>query len=135
MKNKGFTLIEMLVVVVLIGIVLTIAIPSAQNLINRNSNQKIKTHMKIVDSATKLYSDKNRGVLTDNTTTCFKLNYNVLKQDLLKETDIFCSGNIIITRTGNNSGYKYDYYLNCKDSNDKQLSKSGTVPTGCKEIN
>ena len=135
MKNKGFTLIEMLVVVVLIGIVLAIAIPSAQRLINGQSKQKYETHMDIVESAAKLYTDKHKGELADRSTTCFNLNYDVLKTEGLEESDVFCSGSIIITKTENNNSFDLEYYLDCKDKNDKVLSTKDTVPTNCKEIN
>ena len=66
MKNKnGFTLMEMLAVVIILGVILVIAIPSVNNLINKNRTKMYQTHMSLVEEKTKIFVDKFKGELTN----------------------------------------------------------------------
>ena len=65
MKNKGFTLVELLAVIVILGLILGIAIPKAtktleqkkQHLYELTINELIETSKKYVTSNPKIYSD------------------------------------------------------------------------------
>ena len=58
MKKKGFTLIEMLVVLILIAIILLIAIPSVIKLRESQSNKEYDIHIKLVRQALDTYTIK-----------------------------------------------------------------------------
>ena len=133
--NHGFTLVELLTVVVLLGIVMMIAIPSLRNLTYNNSEQQYNYHIKIVEQAAKLYTRNYKSELeNDKTTTCFNIPYQaLLKEDLIEEEEISCEGNIILERR-NREGFNYTYYLTCKDSSDKIIHASETIPLHCKGI-
>lgn len=130
--KKAFTLIEMLVVVVIIGVIMAIAIPSVMNIMSSNTKKMYQTHMNIVEEKTKLFVDKNRGKLLGNNNTCIQMDYKtLLQQDFLKETDIHCEGSIILRNIENNKDITYEYYLNCVDKDEKTVHTSETVPSGC----
>ena len=134
-KKNGFTLIEMLVVVVILGILLAIVIPSITGLLSNEGKKKYNSHVKIVDKAAELYIDQYKGQLQGKDNSCFNINYSTLIVDgLLKEEDIKCAGTIIINKTGSNK-LGYDDYLTCKDSKGNEVSKSGTLPKGCLGFN
>ena len=131
-NKKAFTLVEMLVVVVILGVVLAIAIPSVSNLISGNRNKMYQAHMNIVEEKTKLFIDQHKGELMSENATCFQVNYQtLLNQEIITESDIHCSGSIIITKSGNNKNFTSNYYLSCVDKNNDSVHKSESVPTGC----
>ena len=78
MKNKGFTLVELLAVIVILGLILGIAIPKAtktleqkkQHLYELTINELIETTKKYVTSNPKIYSDISKyGSLSINVKT------------------------------------------------------------------
>ena len=129
--NKAFTLIELLVVIIITGIVLTIAIPSVMKLMNSNSTQAYDIHMKVIKSATELYSIKNKGAMNIITEgDCYTLSYNELKESQdIKEEEITCDGEIYILKT--NKGYDYQYNLTCVDKKGVEYSKKTNTNTSC----
>lgn len=135
-KNHAFTLMEMLVVIVIIGILLAIVIPSVSTIVNNRSNKLYQTHMQILEKASDLYVDKYKGELLSDDTSCFLINYNnLLNDNLIKEEDIKCEGYIILTKSENNKNLDSNYYLTCVDKDNKKLSNMGNVPNGCKGFN
>ena len=131
-NRRAFTLIEMLVVVIVLGVILAIAIPSVSNLINQNRKKMYQVHMDIVEEKTQLFIDRYQGELESSNATCFQIDYqDLLDQDFITEQDVSCSGSIIINKAGNQKNFSAEYYLDCVDKNNDSLHESGNVPTGC----
>ena len=67
MKKKGFTLTEMIAVIVIVGIVILIAIPVSRKMVVSNQQDKIENKQKIVEKAMVTYADtdnaKNKCVM------------------------------------------------------------------------
>lgn len=60
MNRKGFTLIETLMVIVLIGIISLILVPNVINMINKNKTKSCENLKKNIISATKIYVNENK---------------------------------------------------------------------------
>ena len=67
MKNnkKGFTLTELIVVIVIIGLVLLIVIPVSSNIMQNNAEEKGKFYVQTLENAVNTYCDMYK---TDNVT-------------------------------------------------------------------
>ena len=58
-KNKAFTLLEIMVVVVLIGIIAAFAIPSYQNAVDRANTRKMILDAILIHSSLQIFKAKN----------------------------------------------------------------------------
>ena len=132
-NEKAFTLIELLAVVVLMGLIITMAIPALRNLTYNAEEREYKYHQQLVHEAAKLYTKNFRGELESEDSSCFNIPYQaLLQEDLIEEENIHCSGNIILEKR-KMDGYDYNYYLTCKDVSGKVLHEADTtVPISCK---
>jgi type IV pilus assembly protein PilA len=118
MNNKrGFTLVELLAVIVILAIILVIAIPNVIKVIDKARLDTYKRNEDMLINATQKYLVSNGIVLTNvgDTTT---INYSQLQDDKLidKITDqtsnVECNkSNVKITKTTN--GYTYTPVLLC----------------------
>ena len=116
MKKKGFTLIEMLVVIVLIGVVIGISMPSVRKLTYTNKKRRYDQLEQMVGEAVKLYVKSHRGIMENSSKDCFSIQYAVLlKEGYIEEEDLSCTGNIVAERTNDGKGYNYHFYLTCRD--------------------
>lgn len=72
MKNKGFTLIELIFVIVILSLLSLILVPTIQNLINKNTENMCDTLNDSIKSAAKEYLVENKyelSIICDTTKT------------------------------------------------------------------
>lgn len=116
MKKTGFTLIEMIVVLVLMGIVIVLVLPAVRTLTYNSDTKKYQQLVRTVNEAAKLYSNSYQGDLVNTNYECFNIPYSTLiNEGLIEEEDIKCSGNIIM-RKREKVGYDYEQYLTCENN-------------------
>jgi len=72
--RKGFTLIELMIVVAIIGILAAIAIPKFADLINKSKEGATKGALSSVRSAIQVYYGDNEGWFPADTLACITLN-------------------------------------------------------------
>lgn len=71
LNNKGFTLVEILAVIVILGVLTAITIPTVTTIIEKNTQDNIKNLEKTIISAAKMYISDNRyEIKLDSNTTC-----------------------------------------------------------------
>lgn len=79
MKNKAFTLTELVSVIIIMGLVLLFLIPSVQRMINSNKEDKYVTYVGKVEMAVKGYADieygENTGEVSVNIKTLLDKKY------------------------------------------------------------
>ena len=61
LNNKGFTLVELLAVVVILVVLMAIAIPNISSSIERSNKKKDDAMQKVIESAGELYVSKHKG--------------------------------------------------------------------------
>lgn len=124
---KGFTLVELLVSIVILGIITGISIPLIKNIQNANENRKYVTYADSLLSGAKLYNDAYaEDLFGDLENGCAYISYEQLEtKKLIKPIQIdgmTCKNEgtfVKIIKMGKKYGYKV--YLNCTDMNNKNL--------------
>lgn len=113
-KKTGFTLVELLSVLVIMGVILLLAIPSVLKLLHNDTDKKLQSLLKVTLEASEIYIDQyKKGFIASNDK--YNFNYeNLLLNNYIKEEDIHCSGTIQATRKKGNN-FTYSAYLMCKD--------------------
>lgn len=103
MKNKkGFTLVELLAVIVILGVLLMIAVPAVQNVIKKTKNNATQKQAELfIDAAKKM-------AIIDEATND-KVIYKLSDLDSSVDTNRF-TGMVVASKE--NGSYKYYIYLN-----------------------
>ena len=73
LNKKGFTLVELLVVIVILGVIMSIAIPSITSSIERSKDKQKTQIIKLIESAGELYVDKHKNTVKPGQITLDKL--------------------------------------------------------------
>ena len=76
-RNRGFTLVEVIVTIVILGITTTIALPIVSNLQSQLNNNKYKVYNESLESSAKLYTDSyDYDMFGRKLQGCVKISYD-----------------------------------------------------------
>ena len=86
MKKKGFTLVELLAVIVILSLVLVIAVPSVNRYIKQSKEKTYNTQISTIIEAAQAYASANSGLLPRKEEFVVKITLGQLKSSgLIKE--------------------------------------------------
>ena len=98
MNKKGFTLVELLAVLVILGILVTIAVPAATSVGDKAKTKMLKTKTKLAMQGAILYLQDNKSEFINVTVTPLTEEYkNVFSHDGI--WFLFLSGDNLIDTT------------------------------------
>lgn len=117
MKNKGFTLVEMITVIALLAIIGMISIPVVEGVIKRSKDRVYETQLEEIKSGAKKYAteyiENISSVDGGQTIVCLsklkELGYLENTKIVDPRTDLAMDGGIIITYIASSKNYKYEY--------------------------
>ena len=123
MNRKGFTLVELLVAVAILGIITGMSIPIIRNIQLKQEDRKFRLYGDSLIAAAKLYRDSyEEDLFGRRPTGCAEVSYSQLKEKgLIKD---FNDKNISCDTDGTKvkvvklkKQYGYSYYLSCGEKN------------------
>lgn len=124
-NNKGFTLIELIVTIAIMGILMLIALPQVQKLQRQNSTKKYEIYKKSLTSAAKLYIDSyKRDLFGNEPGGCKLIKYSELKNaNLIKDfqdSNITCADDeeTYVKVMKLNDEYQYSTSIICRKAGD-----------------
>ena len=124
-NNKGFTLVELLVVIIILGIITGLSFPVINQLKQRNTDSRFETYQKALVSGAKLYIDSyEEDLFGYNTAGCAYISFEKLKdKELAKDItidDVSCdTENTFVKVVKFQGNFIYKAYLGCGYTDEK----------------
>lgn len=123
MKKKGFTLIELIATLIIVGIIALIAYPVVNSTIKNSKQKSYNAQVELIIEATKKLGLKNTDLLPEDDETS-KIYLNTLIQEgLLKNVsneglinpldDTIMDGCVVIKYSSEYNQYTYEYIEEC----------------------
>lgn len=138
MKNKGFTLVELLGTIVIIGIIFAIAIPSVTYIIRASKKRAYRAHENTMKKAATAYLTDNSAKIPAKGEKCF-INVDTLvaekyidslsdPEDKARNCHEGSYVNVYRSNEDINISLTYEPYLNCSKNIKPEIEK---VPGEC----
>ncbi len=123
MNNKGFTLVELLASMVILGILMAITIPNIMGILSQNKNNSyIEDAQKLVSRAKYKYSDSDFVDKKLNNGACYKMTIAYLNNGEFNEAPnggtYFNEGSYVVIQKS--AGRTY-YYVSLAEKTDKKV--------------
>ncbi len=150
-KPNGFTMIELVVAVAIMGVLMIIAIPSVNYIQQKNKEAKFVAYEKSVTASSKLYTDQySEDLFGSRNTGCAIIRYEDLKErDLVEDIqikDTVCDNNrikpsdynnytYVIVRKSKNGNLNYEPTVSCRTKSSQVLygkPNNDDLKTSCK---
>ena len=135
MKNKGFTLVELLVTIVILGIMMGLSFPVIRYIQEENNRKKYETYAEGMMVSARLYVDSyDEDLFGHHDTGCAYITYDELvERNLLEDvpiSNISCDSNNTFVRVVKlRNQYGYSYSLGCgKKGTDKVENPTVLLP-------
>ncbi len=133
-KNGGFTLVELLVTMAILGIITGISLPVLNKFMESNKYTRLEHYSNILESRAKLYVDSYvEDLFTSSSPDC-----NYITAEMLRRKNMFvdmddsglsCNSNNTFIKVSKISGrFYYKVYLGCASKN--VLNSEGIIPNG-----
>ena len=114
-NNKGFTLVELLAVIVILAVVMTMAVTAVGPLMARARKGALgEEGLNLVESAKnalQLEQMKATSVIKATSTVCFSLSYLNAQQYFDKGTENGYSGSVLVTYNSSTKNYTYKFWI------------------------
>ena len=137
MKNrKGFTLVELLAVIVILALLLVISVPAVSKWIDRSRKENLDSQKSMLVMATQSYIENHTESLPKAVGESTKIKasdltaINYLNSDIKDGSDRNCTNNSYVTITKKeNNNYDYEAFIYCEgDTIPKEVEEIGTTP-------
>ena len=118
MNNKGFTLVELLAVIVILVVISSIAIPTISSSLDRSKGKQTDAKIKLLVSAAELYVTDHRNSITF--TDCYITTKKLIDEGYVDQDATKDSSNNDITGCVHYSNNTYDFEPgSCNSKNPK----------------
>ena len=85
MKNRGFTLVELLATIAILAVVALITVPTISNSINKYKNSLYENQINQILSAAKVWASDNIGILPNDTNSEIEIDYTDIQTGNIPE--------------------------------------------------
>ncbi len=119
--KKGFTLVELLAVIILIGVIALISYPIIGNLINDGKQKAYEKQISELERVSYIWITKNTGKLSKEDGSQYKLSFEELNKEELTSAEQIINpknnapipGCILVTYSAANNIYSANYDESC----------------------
>lgn len=122
MRSKGFTLVELLAVVAVIGIISSIILPTVFKNVKKSKETAFIEQTKLLEEEAKKWSIRNTSLLSESQTYYLEIKTLVDEEYITSEevidprNDEIMTGCILVNYDADNKQYVFDYNENkCED--------------------
>ena len=122
MKNKGYSLVELLAVIIILGLIITISIPIINSSLLKSKEKSLNTQKKAIITAGRKYATEHTNVLPDETNNISTISIELLKSEGFIDKDKIINpvteeemnGCVLIMYGIDNEEYHYEYNDSCQ---------------------
>lgn len=121
-KEEGFTLVELLAVIVILGIIVAIAIPAVSNVIDRADSDAEEAEEALIIDAARIYfvtEEVNDSYAPQSDSFTARVTVTKLKNEGYlenKKNHKIDKGTVTRTRLGDEGEYRYEYSFNSDEA-------------------
>ena len=112
-NNSAFTLTELMIAVVLVGLIAMFGIPSYTKAVNRAKEKDAISNLELIREAVRLYMSREGGATPQNLSDTFKINAALYLNILGQEGNTYqcVNVNIYTCRATNADGWQIEFQL------------------------